>query len=226
MSIVIEYSKGDKVGELTYISPAESIGKKKRAVFLCKCGVEFVTRVDRAKAVQVKSCGCSSNKLRSDKLKEHYQVEYRAKTHGLTKHPLYRVWRNAINRCCNPKFTCYDRYGGRGVTICDEWKESFTAFYSWAIANGYQEGLELDKDMLGNGLLYSPQTCCWLTPKENSRHRRNNRFCLLNGKKMIDKDASLALGYNSTYVGKIRKGSIPNKHPNLVLLDRERISGC
>jgi hypothetical protein len=220
----IEYTKGDLLGELMYIAPSESIGNKRCALFLCVCGNEFVTRIDRAKASRVKSCGCLTRQLVSTRLKEYYQAEYRPKTHGLTKHPLYRVWRGMKNRCHNPKSTSYKQYGGRGVTVCSEWRESFESFYSWAMQNGYQPDLELDKDLVGNGLSYSPETCCWLTPKQNARYKRSSQFCLLDGMKMTDKEASIALGYNLTYVYKVRHGLIPNKHPNLVLLDRQQLT--
>jgi hypothetical protein len=215
MGIQINYIRGDKIGELVYLAPAPAIGKKRQAVFQCRCGVEFITRVDRAKALRVKSCGCS---------KADFQREAFG-THGLSKHPLYRVWYNMLLRCYNPNTDNYSDYGDRGATVCDEWKDSFEAFYHWAINGGYKLGLELDKDLLGRGsLIYSPSTCCFLTPKENSRHKRNNQFSLLDGVKMIDTDASLKLGHNAKYVSKIRCGASRNKYPNLVLLDRASLT--
>lgn len=219
----IEYVQGDKIGELVYIASAEDVGKKRQAVFLCHCGVEFVTRIDRAKALRVKSCGCVKNKLMSETLKAYYAAEYRPRTHGLTNHPLYSVWHNVKDRCHNPNSSSYNRYGGKGVTVCDEWRESFESFYLWAIQSGYQKGLQIDKDLIGNGLLYSPATCCWLTLQQNSRYKRSSQFCILDGVKMSDKDASIKLGYNHSYIHKVRRGLIPNKYPNLVLLDREKL---
>jgi hypothetical protein len=221
--MIIKYAHGDKIGELVYIASAENVGKKRQAVFLCHCGVEFVTRVDRAKGLRVKSCGCSSHKLISDKIKAYHESEYRPKTHGLTNHRLYSVWHNMKDRCHNPNSSSYDRYGSRGVIVCDEWRESFEAFYSWAMQSGYQSDLQIDKDLVGNGLLYSPTTCCWLTPQQNSRYKKSSQFCILDGKKMSDKDASIELGYNHSYVYKIRRGLITNKYPNLVLLDRDKL---
>lgn len=210
MPTSINYTRGDTIGILTYIAPFENIGNKRQGIFLCRCGTEFVTRIDRAKDVRVASCGCATKEIRSDKLK----------THGLSKSPLYNVWNLMIARCHNPNKDNYHEYGGRGVVVCDEWRESVELFVDWATSNGYQSGLQIDKDLLGDGLLYSPDTCCWLTPKENSQYKRNSQYCLLNGNKMNDSTASVQLGHDPNYISKIRCGAARNKYPNLVLLTR------
>jgi hypothetical protein len=204
MAISESFKKGDKVGDLTYVAYHENVGNKRRGLFRCHCGVEFVTRIDRAKAYRTTSCGCSTFK--------------KVTKHGLAQHPLYRVWWGMKVRCYNPKNLSYKYYGGRGVTVCDEWKDSVEAFYDWSMNNGYQAGLELDKDILGDGSLYSPGTCCFVTPEENRSHKSNNRFCLLDGVKMIDSKASVALGHDPNYISKIRCGAAKNKYRNLVLI--------
>ena len=73
-------------------------------------------------------------------------------------------------RCHNPKTPCWKRYGGRGIKICDEWINDFSAFRAWALVNGYKPGLTIDrKDNDGN---YSPDNCQWLTLSENSKKVR------------------------------------------------------
>lgn len=84
------------------------------------------------------------------------------KTHGLNDHPLYRKWNGFKTRCYNKNNPKYHRYGGRGVIVCNEWVNNFKAFYDWAILNGWEEGLQIDKDIkahkLGKeGLIYSPE---------------------------------------------------------------------
>ena len=75
-------------------------------------------------------------------------------------------------RCYNPNNRSYKNYGGRGITVCQEWKEDFQTFYDWAIANGYKKGLEIDRiDVNGN---YEPDNCRWTTSKKNNNNRRNN----------------------------------------------------
>lgn len=108
------------------------------------------------------------------------------KTHGLTNHPLYGIWSAMKRRCSVKKGKDYELYVKRGVKVCDEWKNSFESFYNWAISNGYKKGMQLDKDSIPfkqgkEGLLYSPDTCIFLSPKENSNYRRNNVFISYNG---------------------------------------------
>jgi hypothetical protein len=83
---------------------------------------------------------------------------------------LYSRWINMKHRCYNPKFPNYRHYGGRGITICNEWLESFESFLSWALANNYRQELDLDRaDNNGN---YEPNNCRFVTKKENTRNRR------------------------------------------------------
>lgn len=101
--------------------------------------------------------------------------------HGLTNHKLFTVWWNMKQRCYDPKQTNYKNYGGRGVKVCDEWISDFKAFYDWAINNGWKYGLHIDKDIIGDGKLYSPDTCCFVTRKENNNRKRSN--VIYNGKR-------------------------------------------
>lgn len=91
------------------------------------------------------------------------------RTHGLTKHPLYSVWVGMKGRCLYPSQPSYKNYGGRGITICDEWLNDFKSFYDWATSNGWKQGLVLDRiDFNGN---YEPSNCRWVSNKENNDNR-------------------------------------------------------
>lgn len=88
--------------------------------------------------------------------------------HGMHKHKIYKVWTSIKQRCRNPNAPFYARYGGRGISYCNEW-EKFEPFYEWAEANGYEEGLTIDRiDNDGN---YEPSNCRWVTHKENCQNR-------------------------------------------------------
>lgn len=89
--------------------------------------------------------------------------------HGLRSHPLYNVWSGIKDRCYNTNSHDYHNYGGRGVRMCDQWITNFKLFYDWCIKKEWKRGLQIDKDKIGNGLLYSPETCCLLSLKENNR---------------------------------------------------------
>ena len=117
-----------------------------------------------------KSCGCLSNEL----------LKKRNSIHGLCRTRIYSIWDNMIQRCTNPNRNEFVNYGGRGIKICDEWRQSFRAFYEWAIDNGYDDNLSLDRiDVDGN---YCPQNCRWITVAEQGANKRNCVLIEINGK--------------------------------------------
>lgn len=108
--------------------------------------------------------------------------------HGLSMHPLYNIFRAMHHRCEDPKNIAYDRYGGRGITVCKEWSyDHLEDFMSWALANGWEKGLEIDR--IDNCKGYSPDNCRFVSSKENSRNRRSNRYVVVNGEEMLLSDA-------------------------------------
>ena len=110
--------------------------------------------------------------------------------HNLSGTPLHLVWKGIKNRCDNPHSTFYKRYGGRGITICDEWKK-FINFYHWALANGYKSGLTIDRiDNDGN---YCPANCRWVTIKENCNNQSRTVWvmCPDNIKRPVSQAAEL-----------------------------------
>src|SRR5215475_1036061 len=101
------------------------------------------------------------------------------RTHGLGKTRLYHIWRGMLDRCYKANTYGYKWYGARGIYMCSQWKSDFVACYSWAMANGYQENLTIDrKDSNGH---YEPDNCRWITDAEQKRNRRDNRNLTLNG---------------------------------------------
>ena len=90
---------------------------------------------------------------------------------------LYRIWSLMKSRCTNPKLDFYDRYGGRGIQLCDEWK-TFEIFAEWARKNGYRDGLSIDRiNVNGN---YEPENCQWSTDIEQARNKRTSHFISIN----------------------------------------------
>lgn len=105
---------------------------------------------------------------------------------------LYGIWRGMKERCYSPKHINYHRYGGRGITVCEEWINSFQEFYDWAMANGYADDLTIDrKDNDGN---YEPGNCRWATQKEQANNRRTNVKITYDGKTMDIKQWADELG--------------------------------
>lgn len=110
----------------------------------------------------------------------------RTRTHGMTNTHLYAVWSGIKNRCNNPRYKHYDRYGGRGITYCQEW-ESFESFRDWSLSAGYKEGLSakeqsLDRiDVDGN---YEPINCRWTDIIQQARNRGDTVYVIYNGEKI------------------------------------------
>ena len=112
--------------------------------------------------------------------------------HGLCKHRLFKIWSNMKDRCLREKNTAYKDYGGRGITVCQEWMDDFINFYIWAMKNGYKDDLSIDRiNVNGN---YEPQNCRWITRKEQCFNRRNNHFLTFNGKTQTMKEWSIETG--------------------------------
>jgi len=93
--------------------------------------------------------------------------------HGMYRTKLYKTWNNMISRCYCQSFRNYRNYGGRGITVCEEWKKSFIAFMNWAVANGYSDELTLDR--INNDGNYEPSNCRWITNEAQQLNKRTNR---------------------------------------------------
>jgi hypothetical protein len=154
-----------------------TVGSNKKAMYICVCGTKKELIVNNVKRGKIKSCGCMVGKL---------QIKSMG-THGLTKTPLYRVWADIKTRCYNQKRDSYKYYGGIGVTMCDEWLNNFESFKDWAISNGWEEGKQIDKDIIPRKMgvpatQYSPGMCTIASPSENSNSRKSNHLINFNGR--------------------------------------------
>lgn len=158
---------GQRFGRLIAIKRVGS-DKQKRATWRCRCdcGRETVVASSYLINGDTNSCGCLKLELLFKRSTKHSKARTR----------LYRVWANMIQRCYDPKHTHYHRYGGRGITVCDEWRDDFQAFYDWAMANGYDENAPKGKctiDRIDNDKGYSPDNCRWVDMKIQ-RHNRTD----------------------------------------------------
>lgn len=115
----------------------------------------------------------------------------RYRFHGETKSRLWRIWRNMRSRCENPNASEYENYGGRGICLCEEWKD-YVSFRNWALSHGYSDELSLDRRDNNKG--YNPENCRWATRDEQQRNRKNNIFVEYKGQKKILKDWAEDLG--------------------------------
>lgn len=135
---------------------------------LCDCGTKCFFSGARLRSGNVKSCGC----LRKDSTREQFLK------HGKRKTKLYGVWAGINKRCYNPRCKDYDRYGGRGITVCDEWRDNFQSFYDWAMANGYDENaprMQCTIDRIDNDKGYCPDNCRWADQKIQQNNKSKSR---------------------------------------------------
>lgn len=140
-------------------------GKKRQTAYLCQCACGNLCRrtLHALSYNKTQSCGCFSKERVSE---THF-------VHGEIRTQLYAAWASMKQRCTNILLVGFYRYGGRGITFCDEWKE-YTNFSKWAKANGYEQGLTLDRvDVDGN---YEPSNCQWIPWLENKQKDRKIRY--------------------------------------------------
>jgi len=187
---------GQKFGRLTVIERAENKGKKTAWLRKCDCGNNCTVMGTHIKSGRTHSCGCYHNE----------QLIKRATTHGMSYSRINKIYRKIKNRCYNKNYPEFKYYGGRGIEMCDEWRNNFMAFYEWAMANGYADDLTIDReDTNGN---YEPSNCRWATAKEQANNRRNNRYITYNSETYTIAEWSEKLGLNyDTLYGRLSRNN-------------------
>lgn len=172
---------GCKFGKLTVIeSCGKGIDRHYYSKVECDCGVRYLVPDTELIYGRRKSCiKCSKPTM----------------THGKTNTKLFNVWQAMKQRCYDKNHQNYKHYGGRGIQMCDEWKDDFQAFYDWALSHGYSAELTIDRiDVNGN---YEPSNCRWESKKRQANNKRNN--CLFEYKGQTYTIAELSEIYNIKY---------------------------
>ena len=176
---------GQTFGRLTVLKRAEnSPSGRSRWLCQCECGNTCIVHSTSLHSGNTRSCGCLKAEVSREK----------ATTHGMSGTSLFNVWCAMHSRCLNKNNHSYGNYGGRGIRMCDEWMDSST-FFDWALANGYKEGLTIERiDVNGN---YEPSNCKWITKAEQARNKTNSRIFEVDG--VSASLAQLCENYNIDY---------------------------
>lgn len=177
---------GVRFGRLVALRYLPSI---KKWECMCDCGNITYVLSQNLNSGHTKSCGC-------------YKKE---KNHGLKGTRIYRIWLCMKTRCYNSNYEHFNRYGGRGIEVCKEWKNDFLAFYKWSIENGYSENLSIDRKDVNKG--YSPDNCRWITMSDQQSNTSRNRYIVINGVKKTVTQWSITSGVKvETICSRLSKG--------------------
>ena len=186
----VNIQEGDRFGYLTVIrevepniTPCGTVQRK----FLCRCdcGYEVIHSLVAFRRSSNCSCGCKNYDIGS--LNRKYTKEQ-------TSSFLYSTWQGMKQRCIDPNSSHYRRYGGRGITICEEWLNDYSKFYEWAMANGASKELTLDRiDTNGN---YEPSNCRWISPQMQANNKTNNRIIYFNNEALTMADFCRKYNFN------------------------------
>ena len=179
----------------------------------CDCGNESIVSGGHLRGMKTKSCGCS-------------RKESKNFSHKMTGSRIYSIWQAMKSRCYYDKNKRFKYYGGRGITVCDEWKNSFISFYEWSMKNGYDENAErgqctIDRiDVNGN---YEPNNCRWATIKQQANNTRRNHFIEYNGKTQTVSQWANELGVEPDSIfNRLQKGFTEEEALTLKFYERRK----
>ena len=169
---------GQRFGRLTVVCEAGRKGGQVTWICRCDCGNEHIAKGRDLRCGDVKSCGC-------------IQPNYGKHVIGTR---LYSIWKAMRKRCSNPNDYSWRIYGGKGIKVCDDWMNSFEAFKSWSLENGYSDDLSIDRiNSCGD---YEPSNCRWATPYQQANNTSRNRVIEWNGEKLTAAQWDRRLGFS------------------------------
>ena len=191
---------GKRYGRLVVIERTKNKGSKTAWLCKCDCGNEKIVTGDGLNRGNTKSCGCLSKEIARNR-------QYK---HGKTQCRLYNVWYSMKRRCYDKNVKNFNKYGGRGIKVCEEWLNDFLSFYNWAISNGYRDDVERGKltlDRIDNNKGYYPDNCRWVNQKIQNRNKTNLFMITYNGKTLCAQEWAEKLGCRaSLIIERIKRG--------------------
>lgn len=200
--------EGKKYGSLTAIR-REPNDKRGDAMWLfrCDCGKEVVKKGRAVRSGHARSCG-------------HLQRQIASKlnvTHGMSRTKIFKAWEGMKQRCENPNAESYPHYGGRGITVCQEW-HSFENFYAWAKSNGYKPGLTVERKDNNKG--YNPENCVFATREEQNRNTTRTHRILFGDRYITAAQAARIAGLSRSTVAKWARNGIIRTVDDVIRMER------
>lgn len=189
---------GKRFGMLLVLGKDEIRDKTGCIKYICRCDCGNVVSVRSSSLNDGNTSGCGCRLYSTGENQRTFK-------HGMSRDRLYVIWSDMKDRCNNPNSANYKHYGGRGITICDEWNASdgFITFRDWAISNNYSDKLTIDR--IDNNKGYSPSNCRWVTQKEQTLNTRRNHRIAFNGKTLTVSEWADEFGFNrDSFSGYIR----------------------
>lgn len=199
MNARVDHS-GKRFGRLTVLSRAESAGGRARWHCACDCGVRTITSSSHLTTGHSKSCGCATREATAAR-------NAASAKHGMWQTPEFAAWMSMLRRCYTPSTPRYADYGGRGITVCDEWRKDFKAFFEHV---GHRPSAAHSLDRIRNSEGYKPGNVRWATDEEQNNNRRSNVTIVVDGVQMTAAQIARKFGLcHSTVSYRIKRGKTP-----------------
>ena len=202
---------GEKYGRLTIVEPSKPTKRTlSRWVCQCDCGKELAVQQADLRNGHTRSCGCLRAEVTGQTKRKH----------GKSETTEYRIWSHMIGRCYNETDHKYPDYGGRGIRVCERWRESFNAFL---VDMGPRPSLKHSINRVDNNADYDLKNCAWATPLEQGQNKRNNVFVVLDGERVVTAEAARRLGVSfSTIYGRTMRGLTHQEAVDALVAKRKR----
>ncbi|ABK45339.1 conserved hypothetical protein [Magnetococcus marinus MC-1] len=184
---------GKVIGRLVVLSPFNTSKPGRHWKCRCECGFETIQSTSKLNEAVKKGknigCKCAREASILKAAKAAVQI---LRKHGLNHSKLHWMYDNMMKRCYRPETNRYERYGGRGIGVCQEWRDDRSAFYTWALEQGWEVGLSIDRiDVDGD---YTPTNCRFIPIERQASNTSRNRYLEWNGKRQTVSDWARELG--------------------------------
>lgn len=202
MRNIVSVTEGQRFGRLTVVRESERQYGHRYILCRCDCGTEKAINLNSLVHGMSNSCGCFRKEFIANKNFKHGFAHREANLERL-----YRIWSGMKYRCFDSRCKGYYNYGGRGITVCDEWRNDYSVFREWALNNGYSDELTLDRiDNNGN---YEPSNCRWATVQVQSNNTRVNKRVTYKGETHTLADWGRITGIDADKIGRRLKKGLP-----------------